>query len=70
MHTFILLYLVFCYLLCVNWVNNVEFHDLGACSKTLRLLHEREINLLISKLVCILVSWRSEEHTSELQSLV
>ena len=27
--TFISLYLVFCYLLCVNWVNNVEFHDLG-----------------------------------------
>ena len=26
---FIPLYLVFCYLLCVNWVNNVEFHDLG-----------------------------------------
>ena len=29
MHTFIPLYLVFCYLLCVNWVNNVAFHDLG-----------------------------------------
>ena len=27
--TFIILYLVFCYLLCVNWVNNVAFHDLG-----------------------------------------
>ena len=27
--TFIPLYLVFCYLLCVNWVNNVAFHDLG-----------------------------------------
>ena len=23
------LYLVFCYLLYVNWVNNVAFHDLG-----------------------------------------
>ena len=23
------LYLIFCYLLCVNWVNNVAFHDLG-----------------------------------------
>ena len=22
-------FLVFCYLLCVNWINNVEFHDLG-----------------------------------------
>ena len=28
-NTFIPLYLVFCYLLCVNWVNNVVFHDLG-----------------------------------------
>ena len=28
-NTFIPLYLVFCYLLCVNWVNNVAFHDLG-----------------------------------------
>ena len=27
--TFIPLYLVFCYLLCVNWVNNIIFHDLG-----------------------------------------
>ena len=27
--TFIPLYLVFYYLLCVNWVNNVAFHDLG-----------------------------------------
>ena len=27
--TFILLYLVFCYLLCVNWVNNIAFYDLG-----------------------------------------
>ena len=27
--TFIPLYLVFRYLLCVNWVNNVAFHDLG-----------------------------------------
>ena len=29
MHYFYSLYLVFCYLLCVNWVNNVAFHDLG-----------------------------------------
>ena len=28
-NTFIPLYLVFCYLLCVNWVNNVAFHDSG-----------------------------------------
>ena len=40
--TFIPLYLVFCYILCVNWVNNVAFHDLGVkiwtkdknCAKT------------------------------------
>ena len=42
MHYFIPLYLVICYLLCVNWVNNVAFHDLGVkiwtkdknCAKT------------------------------------
>ena len=34
MHTFIPLYLVFCYLLCVNWDNNVAFRDLGVKIKT------------------------------------
>ena len=28
--TFIPLYLVFCYISCDNWVNNVAFHDVGA----------------------------------------
>ena len=28
--TFIPLYLVFCYLLGVNWVNNIAFYDLGS----------------------------------------
>ena len=27
--TFIPLYLVFCYILYVNWINNVAFHDLN-----------------------------------------
>ena len=48
--TFIPLYLVFCYLLCVNWVNNIAFHDLsvkyGQKAKNMQKRYQRKMVIL------------------------
>ena len=50
MHYFYSLYLVFCNLLCVNWVNNVAFHDLGVkYEQRTKIMHKQAKTTLRAK---------------------
>ena len=48
MHYFIPLYLVFCYLFCVNSINNVAFHDLGVKYGQRTKIVQKRLKIVIS----------------------